>query len=120
MPVGPHSEKFNIVSNDHGLSQKCDFFVSIGETNFTDHHTPATINGFRHSVLVCKMHDCCCTICKNFEHFHLQCLDYMKTNHFKMLLNISSTTYTMFSLISVGPQISAAPLGIHTEISTSL
>ena len=55
MPVGPHSEKFNIVSNDHGLSQKCDFFVSIGKTNFTDHHTPDTINGFRHSVLVCKM-----------------------------------------------------------------
>ena len=66
--LGPSSEKFNIVSNDHGRTQKCDFCV--GKTNFTDRHTPDTINGFRNSVLVCKMHDCYCTIHKNFEHFH--------------------------------------------------
>ena len=66
----PLSEKFNIVSNDHGRTQKCDFCVSVGKTNFTDHHTPDTIHGFRDSVLVCKIHDCYCTIRKNFEHFH--------------------------------------------------
>ena len=113
MSVGSRSEKFNIVRNDHGRTQKCDFCVSVGKTNFTDHNTPDAINEFRDSVLVCKMHDCYCTIRKNFEHFHpfssgllikrckqwasgkrLQCLDYMKTNHFKMLLNVCSTTYT--------------------------
>ena len=31
--------------------------------------TPDTINGFRDSVLVCKMHDCYCTIRKSFEAF---------------------------------------------------
>ena len=67
---GPRSEKFNIVSNDHGRTQKCDFCVSVGETNFTDYHTSDTTNGFRDSVLVCKTHDCYCTISKNFEHFH--------------------------------------------------
>ena len=58
-------EKFNIVSNDHGRTQ-----VSVGKTNFTDHHTPDTIKGFRDSVPVCKMHDCYCTISKNFEKFY--------------------------------------------------
>ena len=38
--------------------QKCDFCVSVWKSNFTDHRTPDTINGFRDSVLVCKMHDC--------------------------------------------------------------
>ena len=61
---GPRSEKFNIVSNDHGRTQKCDFCVLISKTNFTDHHTPHTIHGFRDSVLVCNMHDCYCTIRK--------------------------------------------------------
>ena len=40
---------------------------SIGKTNFTDYHTPYTINGFKDSVTVCKKHDCCCTIRKNLE-----------------------------------------------------
>ena len=35
---------FNIVSNDHGRTQKRDFCVSVGKTNLTDHHTPDTIN----------------------------------------------------------------------------
>ena len=70
MSVGPRSEKFNIVSNDHGGTQKCNFCISGGKTNSTDHHTPDTINGFRDSVLVCKMYDCYCTISKNFEPFH--------------------------------------------------
>ena len=101
MSVGPHSEKFNIVSNDHGRTQKCGFCVSVGKTNFTNHHTPDTINGFKESVLVCKMHDRYSTIRKNFEHSHSfssglliktasDCngqTSYMKTNHFKMLLN---------------------------------
>ena len=64
------SEKFNLVSNYHGRTQKCDFCVSVCKTNFTDHRTPDTIHGCRDSVLVCKMHDCYCTIRKNFEHFH--------------------------------------------------
>ena len=57
MSVGPHLEKFNIVNNDHGRTQKCDFCVAVVKTNFTDHGTPNTINGFRDSVLVCKMND---------------------------------------------------------------
>ena len=70
MSVSPCSEKFNIVSNDHGLTQKCDFCVSVGKANFADHHTPNSIGGFSDSVAVFKMHDCYCTIHKNFEHFH--------------------------------------------------
>ena len=97
-------EKFNIVSNDHGCMQQCDFCVSVCKTNFTDHQTPGTIHGFRDSVLVCKMHDCYCTIHKNVEHLQsyssallikrLQWLDFMKTNHFKMLLNVFNSRYT--------------------------
>ena len=34
------------VSNDHGRTQKFDFCVSVVKTNFTDDHTPDTINGF--------------------------------------------------------------------------
>ena len=70
MSLGPRREKFNIVNNDHGRTQKCDFCVPVGKTNFTVHHTPDTITSFRESVLVCKMHDSYCTIGKNFEHFH--------------------------------------------------
>ena len=55
MSGGSHSEKFNIVSNDHGRTQKSDFCVSVGKTNFTNHHTADAISGFRDSVLVCKM-----------------------------------------------------------------
>ena len=51
----PLSEKFNIVSNNHGRTQKCNFGVLVCKTNFADHHTPDTINGFRDSVLLCKM-----------------------------------------------------------------
>ena len=53
----PHLEKFNIVSNDHRRTQKCNFCVSVCKTNFTDHHTPDTIHIFSDSILVCKMHD---------------------------------------------------------------
>ena len=66
----PSLEKFNIVSNDHGRTQKCNFCVLVGNTNLTDHHTPDTINSFRDSTLGCKMHDCYCIISKNFEHCH--------------------------------------------------
>ena len=59
-----HSEKINTASNNHGCTQKCDICVSVGKTNFTDHHTPDTINDFRYSVLVCKMHDYYCTVGK--------------------------------------------------------
>ena len=111
MFLGPRSEKFNIVSNGHGRTLKCDCGVSVGKTNFRDHHTPDTIYGFKDLVLACKMHDCYYTIRKNFEHFHsshpafsssgklLQWLDYMRTNHFKMLLNVFSTTYTYSNCI---------------------
>ena len=64
------SEKFNTVSNEHGRTQKCNFCVSFDKTSFTDHHTPDTINGFKDSILVCKMHGSNCTIRKNFRHFH--------------------------------------------------
>ena len=69
MSVGPRSEKFNIVSNDHGRTQKCDFCVSVCKTNFRDHHTTTTIHGFRDSARVYKMLDCYCTLRKNFENF---------------------------------------------------
>ena len=112
MSVGLCSEKFNIVSKDYGHTQKCGFCVSVGKTNFTGYHTPDTINGFRDSILVCKMHDCHCTIRKNFQHFHsfssgllikqqgkgLQWVGYVKTNHFKMLLNVFNTRYTYLLL----------------------
>ena len=104
MSVDPHLEKFNIVSNDYGRTWKFDFCNSLGKNNFTDHHTPDTINGFRDSILICKMQDCYCTLRKNFlliRPYHqikrckpLQWLDYMKTNHFKMLLKVFSTRYT--------------------------
>ena len=61
---------FDIVSNDHGRAQKGYFCVSVCKTNFIDHHTPDTIDGFRDSVLVCKMYDYYCMIRKIFEHFH--------------------------------------------------
>ena len=70
MSVGPLSKKFNIVSNNHGRTQRCDFYASIGKINFTDHHTPYAINDFKDPVVVCKMHDCYRTIRKNLEHFH--------------------------------------------------
>ena len=62
--------KFNIVSNDHGRTQKCYFRVSACKTNFTNHHTPDTIHSFRNSFRVCKMNGRYCTIRENFEHFH--------------------------------------------------
>ena len=68
MSVGPRLEKFNIVSKDHGRTQKCDFCISVCKTNFADHHTPDKIPRFRDSLLVCKMHDS--TILKNIEHVH--------------------------------------------------
>ena len=64
----PRLEEFNIVSNNHERTQKCNFCVSVRKSNFTDHHTPNTIHSFRYSVLVCKLHDC--MMHKNFEHFH--------------------------------------------------
>ena len=36
--------------------------------DFTDHHIPNAIHGFRELGLVCKMHGC--RIRKNFEHFY--------------------------------------------------
>ena len=54
----PRSEKFTIVSNDHGHTEKGDLCVSVCKTNFRDHHTPNTIQGFTDSLLVCKMYDC--------------------------------------------------------------
>ena len=104
MSVGSRSEKFNIVSSDHERTQKCGFCASVCKTNLINYHTPDTINGFRDSVLVCKMHDCYCTVRKSFGHFHSSPSSdasyfngytiWMKTNHFKMLLSVFSTTYT--------------------------
>ena len=102
------SEKFNTVGNNHGRTQKCDFCISVCKTNFKDHHTPYNIHGFRDLVLVCKMHVCYSTIGKNAEHFDFHSFpstssdarsDYMKTNHFKMLLNVFGTTYTYSNCI---------------------
>ena len=73
MSVDSCLEKFNVVSNDHGRTQKCNFCVSFFKTDFTDHHTPDTINGCWDSVLVCKILDGYCTIRKNFEHPSIPC-----------------------------------------------
>ena len=43
------------------------FAFQFVKTSLTDHHTPDTVHGFRDSVLVCKIHDCYCTIRKNLE-----------------------------------------------------
>ena len=113
MSVGPRSEKFNIVSNDHGRTQKCNFCVSVCKTNFTDHHTTNTMNGFRDSVLVCKMHDrykCHKMLLHDTQKFRafflirlshqaMQAIATMKTNHFQMLLKVFSTTYTCSNCI---------------------
>ena len=45
MSVGSRSESCNVLSNDHGCTQNCDFCVLVGKTNFTDHHPPDAING---------------------------------------------------------------------------
>ena len=54
MSVGPRTEKFDIIGNDHA-----GFLQSLREFGarkyFTYHHTPNTIQGFGNSVLVCKM-----------------------------------------------------------------
>ena len=105
LSVGIRSEKFNIVSNDHGRMQKWDFCISVCKTNFTGHHTPNTIDGFGDSVLVCKMHSC--MIHKNFELFHSfpssDASDYngynIKRDRFQMLSNVFSTTYTYSNCI---------------------
>ena len=49
---------------------KVRFLYFNWKNQFIDHDTPDTINGFRDSVLVCKMHDCYCTIRKSFEYFY--------------------------------------------------
>ena len=76
-----------------------DFCVSVCKTNFTDHHTPDTRHDFRDLVLVCKRHDCYCT--QKFRAFPFLPIKrckrlqrYIKSNHFKMPLNVFSTTST--------------------------
>ena len=53
-------EKFNIVSNNHGRTQKCDFCASIDKSNFADHHTTYKINSFMDSSLICRLYNCYC------------------------------------------------------------
>ena len=43
------------------------FAFQCVKTSLTEHQTPDTVHGFRDSVLVCKIHDCYCTIRKNLE-----------------------------------------------------
>ena len=120
MSVGPCSEKFNIVSNDHERTQKCDFCVSVCKTNFTDHQTPDKIQPFtivttivleiwfwsvKARLLLYDTQQISSISVPSHQAGHikwwkrLQWLDYMKTNLFKMLLNIFSTTYTYSNCI---------------------
>ena len=88
MSVSPLAEKFNTVSNNHGLMQKCNFCVCLKDKThcfcrfcpassgiwskkyFTEHFTLNTMHGFGDPLLVCKMHGCYCRIRKHFEqHF---------------------------------------------------
>ena len=62
--VGHGSEKFNIVSNDHGRTEKCDFCVLVCKINFTDHCTPDLDIRFR-SVTFTPV-----TVRKNSKHLH--------------------------------------------------
>ena len=115
MSVGSRSENFSIVSNDHGLTQMCNFCVSVGKTNFTDHHTLdpiIVVTMIQWTVLAIQFSSVKCTAStvpyakissisishqafssSNASGKRLQWLDYMKTNHFKMLLNVCGTTY---------------------------
>ena len=58
MSVGPRLEKFHIVSNNHEHTQKCDYCVSVGKTNFTDHHTPDTITALGIQLWSVKYKNC--------------------------------------------------------------
>ena len=84
MSVDAHSEKFNIVSNDHGRTQKSNFafqFVKpILQTITHRIRSSNTIDGFRDSVLVCKMHDC--MIRKNFKHYGISIPSHQATQAF--------------------------------------
>ena len=44
MSVGPRSEKFNIVSNDHGRTRKCNFSVFDWKYHFLGKFDPKTQN----------------------------------------------------------------------------
>ena len=108
MSFGPRADKFNI-SNNHGHRQKWDFcvclksktpcicrfspssfsprlFLNIREFGakkyFTDHHIRNVINGFRGSVLVCKMHDC-------FKLYSISIILLLKNNLFNICSGIS-------------------------------
>ena len=65
----PRTERFNIVSNDHGRTQKYPLWEFEVRKYFTDHHIPYTTHGFGDSVLVGKIHDCYCRIPKNLEQY---------------------------------------------------
>ena len=76
--VRPRSEKFNIVSKNHGRTQKCNFCVSVCKTDFTDL--------MQYRVYIFQFWSV------NPRCKRLQWLDYMKRNHYKMLLNVFSST----------------------------
>ena len=85
MYAGPGPEKFNIVSNDYGRMQKCNFCVCLKrkmlcicqlspyssrirtKKYFTDRDTANKIHGSGDSVLVSKIHYCYCRIRKSFR-----------------------------------------------------
>ena len=107
------SEKVNIVSNNHGCMQKCNFCNSVGKTNLqTIAHliqctvlqiqfwsvkcTAATVRYAKILSISIPSHQAFSSSGKL-----LQWLDYMKTNHFKMLLNVFSTTYTYSNCNSI-------------------
>ena len=50
-----------------GARKSAIFAFQLVKPIFADHHRPDTINDFRDLFLVCKMHDCCCAIRKNFS-----------------------------------------------------
>ena len=87
--VGPHAERCNIISTEHGRKQKCDEFCFIYRFSLSSFaftillrnikkfgakklfyrplHTMKARYGLRDSFLVCKMHSCYCRICRNLE-----------------------------------------------------
>ena len=105
MFVGPRSKKFNIVSDNHGRTQKCDFCISVCKINFTDHHKllQYTILEIRFWSLKCTT----VTVRRKLEHFFsfpsgMQAIAMVyEIKALQNALNLFSTTYIYSNCISI-------------------
>ena len=119
----PHTEKFNIVSNDHGRRQKC-------KTPCIDRFSPSSLRihskkvfyrpshslyntRFWDSVLVCKIHHCYCRLrkCHSFPFKHTLTSEHNvvrldENKPFQNVLEVFSTAFTFPNCIDVDYYIS--------------